>query len=61
MCSNNDGSILAPIGSRIKSIPSLRANLAAGTKSESPAIRTATLTGGKLLFFVIGYNKKAQG
>lgn len=38
MCSNKSGFMGAHIGSRIKSMPSLRANLAAGTKSLSPAI-----------------------
>lgn len=44
MCSNSDGSTLFHIGSKIKSIPSLRANFAAGTKSLSPDIKTILST-----------------
>jgi len=39
ICSNNEGSIGFHIGSKTKSIPSLLASLAAGTKSQSPEIR----------------------
>ena len=40
MCSFRPGGTCLHIGSRTKSIPSLRASLAAGTKSASPAIST---------------------
>lgn len=39
ICSNKSGLIFAHIGSSTKSMPSRRANLAAGTKSLSPDIR----------------------
>lgn len=40
MCSNKSSGIFCHIGSKIKSIPSRRANFAAGTKSESPETNT---------------------
>lgn len=44
ICSNNCGSTLAFIGSRMKSTPSRRASFAAGTKSASPEKRTIVST-----------------
>ena len=44
MCSNSCGSTFAFIGSKMKSMPSRRANFAAGTKSASPEKSTIVST-----------------
>ena len=44
ICSNSRGSTLALIGSSMKSMPSLLASFAAGTKSESPENKTIVST-----------------